>query len=356
MKSYVFIVIVGCGLLVGCKKEKNTTNNQQNLPPSDNPYATLDQTYGFSMLSKIVGIWSGPLNSNTMVGSFPIYIADYRPISAAQVSAKNELNAQNDLNMSFFIAKYNQQYRLFFRNGGYFNGSFRISYFMCDSVSETSSQSYYRFSELKKGKQRAYTELTFVNDSLYMKTFTNKSGTQPNPVMHFAWNAKRQDTTSTQAAINLFQFPQKTLVKDFASTFETATESIYYSESQDPYKEQDQPHLGKITANYSFAPTFIPDTTKNVLLLLTTQPLYSQSGYNPDNQKFISRYVFVKSNQTSFNFNYVHPGTYYFYAIYDTDNNQAGSPGDWINVSTTTITLQSKAQVPVSTQINFVIP
>jgi hypothetical protein len=39
--------------------------------------------------------------------------------------------------MSFFIAKYNNEYRVCFRNGGSFGGQTRVSYFLADSVSET---------------------------------------------------------------------------------------------------------------------------------------------------------------------------------------------------------------------------
>lgn len=82
------------------------------VPPTDNPdnttplYSTLDSTFGFGVLAKVKGIWNGPVTSTTPLGGFPEWVVDFRPISAHQVSAKNELDTQNDIHMSFFIAKY----------------------------------------------------------------------------------------------------------------------------------------------------------------------------------------------------------------------------------------------------------
>lgn len=58
---------------------------------------------GFELFNKITGIWDRPVTSSTALASFPFWIVDFRPISASQVSAKNELDKNNDIFMSFFI-------------------------------------------------------------------------------------------------------------------------------------------------------------------------------------------------------------------------------------------------------------
>ena len=142
MKKYFPVSLLMIVLLSACDKNKT---------PDDNGTTnTIENTLGFGLLNKVKGIWNGPVTSTTGLGSYPEWIVDFRPISENQVSAKNELDSLNDIHLSFFIAKYNNQYKVCFRNGGSFAGMTRVSYFLADSISETSSQSYYRFSEIIK--------------------------------------------------------------------------------------------------------------------------------------------------------------------------------------------------------------
>lgn len=350
MKKLIPLFILFLGIGVGCKKDKK---------PADNPPATytLENTLGFGLLNKVKGIWNGSVSSTTGLGSYPEWIVDFRPISENQISSKNELDKLNDIHMSFFIAKYKNEHRLCFRNGGSFAGMTRVSYFLADSVSESASASYYRFLEIIKGKNRAYTEVIFRNDSLLMKSYTNKSNAQPSATLHMSWSAGRQDTTSTQVAVTAFGFPKKTLTKDFTSTFDGQPESIFYSTTGgDPYPEADQPYLGKATISYSFLPSYAPDPTKKVLLIITTQPLISGFIPNFGNLKFRSRYVVLASNDHSFTFNYMHPGTYYLYAMYDTNDNIYNYSGDWTSTTNTSFTLPSHGTTTATTQINYTIP
>jgi len=348
------MIILCITFWVSCTKEKQNQDNQNNN--NNLPYSSIENTYGFGLLKKATGIWAGPLTSTTMIGSFPEWISDLRPISAAQISGKNELDKNNDIFLSFFIAKYNNEYRLCFRNGGLFGGMSRISYFLCDSVNENSNHSYYRFSEIKKGIQRAYSEVIFVKDSMYLRSYTNKNNTQPSAVLHMSWSAKLQDTTSAQSAVNLFQYPKKELIKDFSTTFNGLAESIYFSAGQDPYKEEDHPYLGKANISFTISPSLNPDLNKNVFLVITTQPLINGMSYNPNNLKYRTRYVQVKANETSFTFNYMHPGSYYLYAFYDNDGNGTINSGDWLNSMVTHFTLPAKGPINASANINFVIP
>lgn len=296
-----------------------------------------------------------PVTSTTPLGGYPEWLVDFRPISENQISSKNELDTLNSINMSFFIAYYNSQYKVAFRNGGQFNGMDREAYFLADSVSEQSSQSYYRFSEIIKGKSRAYTEVIFKQDSLIIKSYTNKSNTQTTTTPHMAWMAKLQDTTACMPAVANFGFPKKTMTKDFSTTFVGVTEAIYYQLGGDPYPISVQPYLGNTTASYSYDATHVPVAGKKTFLVITTQPLISGTTID---LKHRSRYVILADNDFSYTFNYMHPGAYYLYALYDADGNGTFNNGDWMNspVTPTTFTLSAQGTTTVSTQINFTIP
>jgi len=347
-----FLILVS---LISCKNKKADDVPEQPTNTA-NPTPDINNTYGFNVLKKIKGIWNGPVTSTTPLGGYPEWIVDFRPISENQISAKNELDTLNDIHMSFFIALYNNQYKVAFRNGGSFAGNKRVSYFLADSVSETGSNFFYRFSEILKGKKRAYTEVIFKQDSLYIKSYTNKYNTQTTSTPHMVWSAKLQDSTSAQAAISNFNFPKKSMTKDFSSTFNGQTEAVYFSLSTDPYPENAQPYLGNTTAAYSFATGYTPAASKKVFLIITTQPLFNGFVFNSSNLKYRSRYVILAANDLSFTFNYMHPGTYYYYAMYDNDGNNTINSGDWISTTNTTFTLGIQGTTSTSTQIDFTIP
>ncbi len=351
IKTLAAIAIIAA---LGCKH--NTTP----APTNTSSTPSISNTYGYGILNKIKGIWNGPVTSTTPLGGYPEWIVDFRPISNNQVSAKNELDTLNNIFMSFFIVKYNNQYTVAFRNGGEFNGSQRVSYFLADSVSETASGSFYRFAEIIKGIKRAYSNIIFRADSMYILTYTNKSNTQPSATPHMTWSAKLQDTTSCMPALAKFSYPQKALTKDFSSTFTGLAESIYYGTSGpavgDPYPDTTQPYLGKTTAGFTFAAGYTPSPTKNVLLIITTQPLFSGGTYNSANLKYRSRYVILSSSDNSYVFTLMHPGTYYYYAIYDNAGTGLPASGDWVSTANTTFTLNALGSANVSTQINFTIP
>lgn len=341
-------------LLTGCKhdnKDDNTDDKPTDITPTT-------EVKGYGLFSHICGIWTGLVVSSTSIGNFPDYTADYRPISASQVSAKNEMDKSNDLFMSFFITWHCDQYKLAFRNGGYFSGMQRISYMVIDSVSENGSTAFYRFTDFKAGKSRSYADLLFKNDSLYMKVYTNKNNTQPQAVMHFMWDAGRQDATAAQAATTHFSFPQKAMVNNLCTAFDGKTESIFYDPSLDVYKETDHPYLGKTTVNVNL--NSLPTAGKKVFLIVTTQPLFNNFTPQLQNLKYKSRYVIMDASSPNFVFNYMHPGTYYLYGLYDADGNQTFSSGDYVALNNldlnNTFTLGDKEQKTLNLNLNYQIP
>jgi hypothetical protein len=348
MKHLVLVLVIILTLGLACKKEVK--------PPTYETPRTIDKTFAYGILDKIKGIWNGPVSSSTPLGGYSEWIVDFRPISENQISAKNELDTLNDIHMSFFIAFYNNEYRVAFRNGGSFNGLKRVSYFLADSVSETSTQAYYHFSEIIKGKSRASTEILFRNDSMVMTVFTNKFNSLLTPSQHMRWIAKLQDNIACAPTVAHFTFPKKTLTKDFSNTFTGQNEAIYYSLSDDPYPENQQPYLGQANISYSYLAGLTPSASKKVFLLITTQPLISGFSVNLANMRYRSRYVILSAADLNYTFNYMHPGSYYLYALYDNDNNNVLSSGDWVSASSTNFNVNPEATCSAATQINYIIP
>lgn len=349
MKRLALLLFSVALFFAACKKD--TPDDPATPDPQDPGTVT-----GYSILAKLPGIWNGPVTSTTALGGYAEWIVDLRPISENQVSSKNELDELNDIHLSFFVGKYNNQTRLFFRNGGGFAGQKRVSYFRADSVSETGGQAYYRFVELIKGKTRAYTEVVFRADSLYFFTYTNKYNQLAEPVLHMTWSAKLQDQTASQAAVSQFQFPKQTVSKDFGTGFDGQQEAVYFTLASDPYPESQQPHLGQSTVHFSFASGLTVDNAKKVFIVITTQPMIAGFTWNQTNMKYRSRYVRVGASAAQFVFNYMHPGSYYAYALYDADGNNALGSGDYVSTQNTSFTLTALGTASANVQMNFMIP
>lgn len=349
--SHYFRLLFFFGILTLASCKKDPPENPTPTEPEE-PGAIL----GYSVLAKLPGMWNGPVTSTTALGGYEEWIVDLRPISENQVSSKNELDELNDIHLSFFVGKYNNQTRLFFRNGGGFAGQKRVSYFWADSVSETGGQAYYRFVELIKGKSRAYTEVIFRSDSLYLRTYTNKYNQLAQPVLHMTWSAKLQDQAAAQAAVNQFQFPKATVSKDFGTAFDGQAEAVYFSLASDPFPENQQPYLGQSTVHFSYSPSLTVDNAKKVFLVITTQPLIDGFTWNQAHMKYRSRYVRVGASAGQFVFNYMHPGSYYAYALYDADGNNTLNSGDYVSTQNTAFTLTAMGAASANVQMNFMIP
>ncbi len=360
MKNHlVYVIIAGLVLsLSACKSKK--ASSEEETPPTDPGIGAIDANStvtGYGILSHLPGIWNGPVVSPTALGSFPEWIVDFRPVSPSQVSSKSELDSVNNVLMGFFIVKHGNAYKMAFRNGGGFAGQQRIAYAVIDSVSETTNNYFYRFSDFRAGAKRVYTNVLFKDDSLIMHVYTNNKNLQTYTSTHMLWRAKMQDLTSTATASTNFSFPQKQMVKDFSTTFDTKPEAIYYNSSGDPYDETSQPYLGKTTVNISYGGTLTPVAGKNVFLMITTQTLFSGFTFLPAQLKFRSRYVFLASLHNKFTFSYMHPGKYYLYTLYDNNGDKTFSSGDWMSSNlTNTFTLGALGTKTVNTTIDFTIP
>ena len=356
------MLATACTLLMVFSCTKDKTSDKPELPETDECGLTAisgsSNVVGFGILAQLPGIWNGPVYSPTPLGSYPEWIVDFRPISPSQISAKNELDSLNDIFMSFFIVKHDCEYKVAFRNGGGFGGAVRNSYMVIDSLNEGASESYYRFVDPAAGKARVYTEVTFKQDSLIMHTYTNQFNTLQDPVTHMIWTASLSDGSSSQPAVSQFNFPKKQITRDFSITFEGLSEAVFYAAASDPYPEAEQPYLGSANISINITNPAVIDPTKKVLIIVTTQPLFSGFTFLTANLKYRSRYVFIGADDpTGYNFNYMHPGNYFVNAIYDSNGDYNFSSGDYMNSSfDVPFTLLGNGASNTNVNINFQIP
>ncbi|MEO5641850.1 MAG: hypothetical protein ABIQ40_11955 [Bacteroidia bacterium] len=352
--TVIFIAII---LFFSISCRHNNNEEPEDTTPVVPPINSTTPVLGYGILNHLPGIWNGPVTSSTPLGGYPEWIVDLRPVSPSQVSSKSELDSVNNILMGFFIVKHANAYKIAFRNGGGFAGQQRIAYAVIDSASEQPNNYFYRFSDFRAGANRVYTNVLFRNDSLMMTVYTNQYNSLATPVIHMQWKAKLQDSISAQAAIANFSFPQKTMVRGFSTTFDSQPEAIYYDLMTDPYNESMQPYLGQTTVNINFGATYTPDPNKKVFLMITTQPLFSGFTYLPANLIYRSRYVFLASTDHSFTFNYMHPGSYYLYTLYDANGDGTFSSGDWMSSNlSNTFSLPAVGTATVNTTIDFTIP
>src|SRR3954463_4758051 len=99
LTSFAAFIITG----TSCKEKKD---NEESSPAPAGSTGGIDAStpvMGYNILDRLPGIWNGPVTSSTPLGSYPEWIVDFRPVSAAQVSAKNELDTANNILMGFFI-------------------------------------------------------------------------------------------------------------------------------------------------------------------------------------------------------------------------------------------------------------
>lgn len=372
MKRIFVLLFLGAITIVSfnsCKKKGCTDETASNYESdakkddgscvySSGPTQPSSGVKGFSILEKLSGIWTGPVESPTALGGFPEWIVDFRPISSSQISAKNELDSINDIFMSFFICKYEGEYQIAFRNGGGFAGYVRNSYMIIDSVNVNSAFSFYRFVDPISGGTRVYTDVLFKQDSLIMHTFTNVFNSQSQATTHMRWTANLRDNTSAQDAIAAFNYPQEELTRDFSTTFEGLTETVFYSVAEDPYPEHEQPYLGVTNVNFTISNPATIDPNNKVLLSITTQPLYAGGIFNIANLKYRSRYVLTDAASAgTFKFNYMHPGNYYLNAYYDSNGDGVFLSGDYMGIPLDVpFTLNALGTSAPTIDINFQIP
>ncbi|MCX6243617.1 MAG: hypothetical protein NTU98_02835 [Bacteroidetes bacterium] len=338
---YLFIWI-GILLLAGSCSQNKTENNTQ-------------QVTGFGFFSRIPGLWNGPVSSSTTAGSFDAWYIDFRPISADQVSQFSMLDTSTVNNISFFIVKYNSQLRIAMRTEGCHQDTCCVTYEVMDSVAE--QEGFYSFSDFVKGRKRAVTTFRFTGDRLVVTTYTNKFNTSDTLVWHSTWNAKLGTRSNTLEAATHFNYPQPVMTRDFTSAFNSMTESIFFNFDNDPYNSLSQPYVGSVTVNMSVAANLPVNSSDEIFLVFTTEPLFQGLLYQPQNLKYISRYVLLNAGTKSYKLKNVHPGKYYLYSLIDKNHDGTYMTGDYMSSDImNTFTLGDSQNISVNTIIDFIIP
>lgn len=314
-----------------------------------------EEVLGYSFLTKIPGLWHGPVTSTTSAGSFDNWYVDFRPVSESQISQFSLLDTNTVNNISFFIVKFNNKLKIAMRTEGCFKNQCCVTYEVMDSVSEISG--YYRFSDFVKGTKRAFTEFIFNADGLVMKVYTNKFNTV-NPVQpHTTWTATLGTRSNATEAISHFNYPLPIVVKDFSNSFTNMTESIFFNFDNDPYNSVTQPFVGSATVDIAIDSNLTTDITDEIFLLFTTEPLFVNNVYKEENLKYISKYVLLSVETTSYKIKNIHPGTYYLYSLIDRDHDKQYLSGDYMSSNfTNSFTVLQTEDKHVSTFIDFVIP
>jgi hypothetical protein len=313
------------------------------------------QITGYGFLSRIPGMWSGPVSSSTTAGSFPMWYCDFRPIGPAQVSQFSQMDTLTMTNVSFFIVKYKNQLRLTQRTEGCHNDTCCATYEVLDSASEANG--YYHFSDFVRGSKRAISIYKFTGNQLEMKVYTNKFNKYDSLVWHSTWAAGFATSENAKQAITHFNFPQPVMTCDFTNAFNNMTESIFFNLDNDPYNSSLQPYIGNVTINISIAPALHVDQTDQVFLVFTIDPLFNGTNYIPANLKYISRYILLPVSTKSYTIQNVHPGSYYLYSLIDVNHDGTYGPGDYMSSDINhTFTVADSQNVTISTSIDMVIP
>lgn len=320
-----------------CKRDEEITNT----------------VYGYEFLNKIPGLWHGPVTSSTSAGNFDQWYIDFRPVSSAQVSQFSLLDTNTVNNLSFFIVKFNNRLTIAMRSEGCFMNSCCVTYEVMDSV----ASNYFRFSDFVKGTKRAYTEFIFKEDSVTMKVYTSKFNTVDPVQLHTTWTAVLGSRNNTTAATAHFNYPQPVMVKDFSNAFSGMAESIFFTFENDPYQSVTQPYVGSATVNISIDSAMVTDTSDQIFLLFTTEPLFNGLVYVDDNLKYTSKYVFLSAATPQYKIKNIHPGTYYIYSLIDKNDDHLYLSGDYMSSNfTNSFTVQDQQDVSVSTVIDYLIP
>ncbi|MGB1294639.1 MAG: hypothetical protein ACPG6V_04105 [Flavobacteriales bacterium] len=337
-------------------KGENTTKNHTEeytfTPPTIQPINLEEK--GFSFFEQMKGHWVGKMN--LMGQKIPWFAFDYRPISPSHIHGIFEGGTMGNLFTSFFIADYKGTKTIMVRNGGVLNGIYRTSYFLLDQVKEENGESYYRFIDAYGGKQIMWIEVSFKGNNIEFNSYTSRFGTYPKPKKHMAFKGEKMHLELANHAEKQVQYPQNKAEKSFPNGLEiiqmdpkqpTTTASYLWHDTnkdietlaklaQDPYTISEIPHLSQL--NISFPKNLI---NKDKSVYLSRKPLTDSKG------NLILEYGYIKESimnenlmfsevtkgDDSFNFTYLHPGTYYVTIIVDEDGNMVPSKKDTVTKS-----------------------
>ncbi|MBN2727605.1 MAG: hypothetical protein JXR53_00105 [Bacteroidales bacterium] len=309
---------------------------------------------GFSFMSDISGIWYGEVYSSSSAGSFDSWHLDFRPIAPGEIAQYSMLDSSTVNNMSFFVCTYNGESRIAMRTEGCFRNQCCVTYELLDSVNKETG--YYRFSDVVKGVDRAYTEFVFTDSTLMMQVYTTKFGGISVPALHTRLNAVRGDVNSAQYAVEYFQDSKTPPRMDLTSAFDGMEESIFYSYENDVYKAPEG-FLSAITVDIEIDPAFELGEDAEIFVLLCTKSMYDGLKLKDNYKDYYSRYVFLPVETEKYTLKNVHPGEYFLYSFVDLNGDKKHLSGDLMSSKPENVfMLEPNSNQKVHTLIDMKIP
>jgi hypothetical protein len=310
---------------------------------------------GMCFFDRILGQWHGPVSSNTPAGDFDMWYVDFRPVSIAQVSQFSTLDPYTQNYISFLIVKYKSELKIAMRTEGVFMGEGCVTYEFMDSVNAKAG--YYRFSDVIAGEKRAVTEFFFREDKLIMQTFTNVFNQKDELTIHSKWKAKLGCRKEALATKEELKFPKAQMIADFSEVFKGMKESIFFNLDEDPFPVSEQPYVGSLKLDIKLDDSIELSESNEIFIVLTTESLFDGVKYREENQKYISKYVYLLGNSDSYTFLNLHPGKYYIYTFVDKDGDKLYRSGDYMSSDISNIvTIHKEEQSTAKTKIDFIIP
>lgn len=310
---------------------------------------------GFGILYRLPGLWNGPVTSTTPAGSFPKWYVDFRPTSAGQLSQFSTVKPGLNNYLSFFIVRHGGRLKVAMRTDATFRGKGCITYEVIQSADE--ERGVYVFADFQSGKSRAYTVFTFTGRMMNMRTFTNKFNKLRAPVLHADWNARLVSRAPALAAVRALGYPRPHAVKDFSTVFGNRHESIYFVRKEAPYPSETEPYVGRIRFLISTGGKVKHRSRDEVLLMLTTRPLYDGFRYLPSRLQYLSKLVYLPGDIREHLMTLVHPGSYYLYAYTDTNGDKRHSAGEYCATRLVhQVTVSPSGTVVVPVMIDGIIP
>src|SRR5262245_2531577 len=113
------------------------------------PPGALAKLAGVGVMERIAGMWTGPLQSETSAGNFPLMNLDFRAVGAGAVFARSDLDADNGIRMLFAVERHEGADRLVFRSRGLFFGFVRDTRAALEE--ESAGEGRWRFCSMKGG-------------------------------------------------------------------------------------------------------------------------------------------------------------------------------------------------------------
>ncbi len=365
MNNFIKLLYTFCFLLALTSCEENIEEsaiNIVNTDPDPTPIGSVTinpvdiNEKGFDLLEKMQGHWIG---MNRVINiDYPWFSFDYRAISPSHIHGIYEGGTQGNLLTSFFVSEFKGKRTIMARNGGDLNGIYRASYFVLDSVNQSTNGDYYRLVDAVGGIGTMSMELRFKNDSLYFNAYTSKLGAAIPPSRHMTFKAKKFNLDLSNTAATTVNFPQNIIEKDFSNGFvqenlwvntgDTQPRSATFLEfDKDPFTILEHPYLGYLNVKVIRNPAI---TNKVLFVYLSKESLTDANGFLQADalQNSLLKFPEIIKTQNEFLFTYLHPGTYYVTIIADVNENGFIDTGDITHVSqTVTITPEQQQEITI---------